>query len=601
MSLVRKFVGRFGLVGVIDPRKPTKTGPELEMDATMNTQGRQGRSMQALTDRSSRRAAAHGGWGAASRRRLRDVGLVVLVGGVMALALAPAASAGTYVIDDCPSAPVPNGAAGAWQIFGAPTAEKSACSGGVGDFIGPLGGKMSPNSSDGVLIAAPSGITISAVQVYWHEGQSISGAHTYAQVWSGSTLLGEAFDPVDHTYTPDNYTLPAGATNFSMQTYCSSDDGSSGCELGSGSETPDLKMFGAQLTLNDSTPPSGTVTGGNLAGGGSVTGIASLSYLAQDSVSGVRVVRLRVDGKLAAANEYTPSCPYDEFLACPASETNTISWNTASIANGNHYLQLTVEDAAQNTSVIYEGTITTQNQNAGVTPSGAPPGPGAGTNTTTAANNNMGAANGANASETAQLQLGLPRTITRTFAHRALTLSGRLLSAQSQPMAGATLDILQQVAGAAAPQLIAHAQTGPDGTFTVRLPAGPSRLIEVGYRAFSGDASYTVVASVKETVQAGVRLKVSPRRTGPEGTIVLSGTVEGPIPHQGAIVDLLVHYRGRWEPFRTPRTNARGRFHVVYQFEGGVGRFPFRAEVPGGQAGFPFASGNSRVVHVSTN
>jgi hypothetical protein len=40
---------------------------------------------------------------------------------------------------------------------------------------------------------------------------------------------------------------------------------------------------------------------------------------------------------------------------------------------------------------------------------------------------------------------------------------------------------------------------------------------------------------------------------------------------------------------------------VVYQFEGGVGRFPFRAEVPGGQAGFPFASGSSRVVDVSTN
>ena len=83
--------------------------------------------------------------------------------------------------------------------------------------------------------------------------------------------------------------------------------------------------------------------------------------------------------------------------------------------------------------------------------------------------------------------------------------------------------------------------------------------------------------------------------------IVLSGTVEGPIPQQGAIVDLLVHYRGRWEPFRTPRTNGRGRFRVLYQFEGGVGRFPFRAEVPGGQAGFPFGSGDSQVVDVSTN
>jgi hypothetical protein len=106
---------------------------------------------------------------------------------------------------------------------------------------------------------------------------------------------------------------------------------------------------------------------------------------------------------------------------------------------------------------------------------------------------------------------------------------------------------------------------------------------------------------MQESVGAGVQLSVSPNRTGPEGTITLSGKVSGPIPQQGAIVDLLVHYRGRWEPFRTPRTNSQGRFRVAYHFEGGVGRFPFRAEVPAGQAGLPFGNGNSRVVNVSTN
>jgi hypothetical protein len=40
---------------------------------------------------------------------------------------------------------------------------------------------------------------------------------------------------------------------------------------------------------------------------------------------------------------------------------------------------------------------------------------------------------------------------------------------------------------------------------------------------------------------------------------------------------------------------------VAYHFEGGVGHFPFRAEVPAGQAGFPFGTGNSRVVNVRTN
>lgn len=97
-----------------------------------------------------------------------------------------------------------------------------------------------------------------------------------------------------------------------------------------------------------------------------------------------------------------------------------------------------------------------------------------------------------------------------------------------------------------------------------------------------------------------MQLAVSPRRTGSEGTITLSGRVLGSVPPQGVVVELLVHYRGHWEPFRTPRTNAAGRFKVVYQFEGGVGRFPFRALVFGGQSGFPFIQGQSGSVDVTT-
>jgi hypothetical protein len=67
------------------------------------------------------------------------------------------------------------------------------------------------------------------------------------------------------------------------------------------------------------------------------------------------------------------------------------------------------------------------------------------------------------------------------------------------------------------------------------------------------------------------------------------------------VVELLVHYHGYWEPFRTPRTDSNGRFTVVYQFEGGVGRFPFRAEVFGGQAAFPFIHGESGAIDVTTN
>ena len=132
------------------------------------------------------------------------------------------------------------------------------------------------------------------------------------------------------------------------------------------------------------------------------------------------------------------------------------------------------------------------------------------------------------------------------------------------------------------------------------MPGGPTRTIEIGYRAFSAEAGYAAAAKIAEKVGAGVKLTVAPRATGSEGTITLAGKVLGPVPPGGVVVELLVHYRGRWEPFRAPRTDSRGRFQVVYQFEGGIGRFPFKAMVFGGQGGFPFTIGESRMVDVTT-
>jgi len=521
--------------------------------------------------------------------------LVVLLAVASGLTLAPAAGAGTYVIDNCPSAPGNSGDSGPWTVYGSPQDAKGTCSGGVGDWIGPQGGYMNPNTIDGVQVVAPggSGITIRQARVWWYVPQELSGATTFAIASANTGVVEEAATAKNSSITPDVLSLPSNTTELTLADYCSSDDGPSGCTFGGG-VNPNLQLLGAQLTLEDTTLPSGSVTGGTLAGSGTVSGTASLSYQATDASSGVRLVQLRVDGEPVAEKDYITSCSYANFQACPPGASDTISWNTTAVASGQHRVELLVEDAAQNTSVIYSSEVTTEN--AATTASlGALPGPG-GTGSL-----GLGNPNGTSASEKANLRLGLPPAITRTYAHRAVVVAGRLLDGQGQPIAHASVDVLQQILGTATPTSVAHATTRADGTFSARLPGGPSRLIEVAYRAFSGDASYAALARVEETVAAGVRLSISPTHTGPEGTIVLSGAVEGPIPRQGAIVDLLVHYRGRWEPFRTPRTNRHGRFRILYQFEGGIGHFPFRAEVPGGQSGFPFGSGDSRVVDVRTS
>lgn len=237
---------------------------------------------------------------------------------------------------------------------------------------------------------------------------------------------------------------------------------------------------------------------------------------------------------------------------------------------------------------------------------GALPGPGTSIPSTvsgastTALEVGQGSANGTLATETAILRLGVPYGITRPFAHRAVTIAGRLLNAVGSPVEGAWLDVLQQIAGTSAMHTIGRVRTRFDGTFTARVTAGPSRLIEIGYRAFSGDHAYAAQASIHESVSAGVQLRITPRYTSTTGTIYLSGIVYGPLPTHGVIVDLLVHYRHHWVPFRTPRTNRHGRFRVPYQFQGSHGHFPFRAEVISGQANFPYSNGYSPIISVST-
>jgi 5-hydroxyisourate hydrolase-like protein (transthyretin family) len=257
-------------------------------------------------------------------------------------------------------------------------------------------------------------------------------------------------------------------------------------------------------------------------------------------------------------------------------------------------LKVVVQDAAGNSAVVYDGSITTKQPSSNSL--GAMPGPG-----TAAGSSPAGGPNGTTASRTAQLGLGVRSRITRDYARRALRVTGRLLDGQGQPIAGATLDVLQRVSGSPTSVVIGHGKTRANGTFAAAVPGGPSRTIQIAYRAFSTDASYAAATKIAEAVGAGVTLSVNPRSTGSEGTITLSGHVLGPIPAQGVAVELLVHYRGRWEPFRVPQTDSRGRFYVVYQFQGGIGHFPFLALVLGGQTGFPFAHGESRAVYVTTS
>jgi 5-hydroxyisourate hydrolase-like protein (transthyretin family) len=212
-----------------------------------------------------------------------------------------------------------------------------------------------------------------------------------------------------------------------------------------------------------------------------------------------------------------------------------------------------------------------------------------------------GAANGAPASNSAVLTPVSPGSISRSYNDSAFRVSSRLLDANGQPIAGARIDVLQRVAETSQTQLVARAITGADGSFSVLVPSGPSRMIDIAYRAFAGDPVYAAQTEVFESVAAGVQLRITPRRTTPTGAVVFAGRVLGPIPSHGVVAEVLVYYQGQWQPIRTPRTSSTGCFRLVYQFHQAYGQFPFKAGVREGQVGFPYRGGYSRAVEVTAH
>jgi len=84
-----------------------------------------------------------------------------------------------------------------------------------------------------------------------------------------------------------------------------------------------------------------------------------------------------------------------------------------------------------------------------------------------------GTANGIPASQTAILKLYGAHAIYEPYTHRAFKITGQLLNNQEQPIAGATLDLLQQTSDSNTVTPLQLATTRPNGTFTAPIPQDP--------------------------------------------------------------------------------------------------------------------------------
>jgi hypothetical protein len=117
----------------------------------------------------------------------------------------------------------------------------------------------------------------------------------------------------------------------------------------------------------------------------------------------------------------------------------------------------------------------------------------------------------------------------------------------------------------------AAATTAANGSWSARLPAGPSRLVEASYGGAS-TLEPSVSAQVHVVVPAKVKLlSVSPSRVAWSGTVRITGQLLGGyLPATGELVRLRIGQGGTYQTYGVQEhVTGNGRFTTTYQFGAG--------------------------------
>jgi hypothetical protein len=420
----------------------------------------------------------------------------------------------------------------------------------------------------------------------------------------GGPFVGTA--PIDHP----------GGTNIYAEAEClgPGQPGTSteSCPVdgGGGGVNAQAVIYAADVELaNESTPSASGFSGPLLAGAAS--GTADLSFNAQDpSGPGVYQVIAQIDNTTVyegtpevnsgrCASIGTDANGVSEFLYAQPCKQNVavdLQINTTRFPNGQHALKVTVKDAAGNTSVVYDGTISINNSNATADSGGITGRPGDGAS---------GPANGTNASERAMLTARWASTskaqLSSSYGH-SHTITGRLTGTGGVPIAGALIDLTATPAYAGAKRIaMSSPRTATNGRFQLHLPADvSSRTLLLAYRSRLDEQQPVAERSLTMHVRAAITLGVAPHVASVGLRIFFGGELHGgPIPPAGKQLVLEARSPGSgWIEFDVIRTDASGRFHASYRFRlPGPHAYRFRI-LSKYEADFPFIAGTSNIVEV---
>ncbi len=178
-------------------------------------------------------------------------------------------------------------------------------------------------------------------------------------------------------------------------------------------------------------------------------------------------------------------------------------------------------------------------------------------------------------------------SIRRSHTERRRASTGRLLDPSGDPLANRSVRVIEHFGdGALIRTRPTQLTTDDSGRFSTKLPAGPSRQVEV---KFDGSAKYLpadrVAGSLSVKSRATLRLSSKSVREG--GHVRFVGRVAhfgARIPSGGKLLELQVRVQaGRWQTVKHAfRSKASGRYRLGYRFGNHYtqdARFRFRLKV----------------------
>jgi hypothetical protein len=534
--------------------------------------------------------------------------------------VAPAtAHAGTYHVYTCVAAGR-TWTNNAWKTDKVAGVNKdSSCSGNTIALSVPAGARMANNTSSALSFTSPASTTIAdfaLTRQVGYDNPVEADTHRYYVLYSlGSTAFAGAGNYADATRNALNaqkhwYGYPEGNASVAKSTVRRSTfpalasypgnarqlflrvgcyNRGTPCSVAAGGAISHV-LHGADVTINDPTPPAVTVEGSGLLAAGGRNGSEPVTLTASDS-AGIRKVELiDVTNPLAptliGAEDYGVDrtdgnrvCDYSRPAPCPSLTRETV--RAATLQTGQRAVAVRVTDAGGN--VVRSGPYPVF----AVTAS------------------DRGAPNGSNVTESGTLTLrwtaGGSKRRTLSFGRKA-GIRGRLLNSSGQPIAGARVTLLTRDLRRDA-RLVERETlvTDAGGEFRTTVAATASRLLQFGWLPYANDIRFGANGYLTLQARADARIAVSTRRPRVGRAFTVSGRLRG-VSRGGVPVIVQGRASGarRFTTFADTTSSSSGRFRVHYRFKnsGSRGRrFEFRARIRPA-ARFPYETGYSRSVTV---